>query len=145
MRGVPAHADVVANGNGEVNELARVVVRFNFPGYATAPGVEPNAATPHGFVVPPRTDKPIVLEQDDARHKAVTRTPPEWQEAAAAPPTRADGRGPRPDSLRLARFVLPAISHPLGRRRGFAGAPSVRPAENTARLVLLMRVQFVGR
>lgn len=35
-------------------------------------GVEPNPATPDGFVVLPRTDKPIVLEQDEASHKNVT-------------------------------------------------------------------------
>ena len=90
---VAAFLGRTANSEGmEVDSVIEradaVVVRFNFPGYATGAGVEPHPVTPYGFVVLPRTDKPIVLEQDEASHKAVTPTPPDWQEAARLP---ADG------------------------------------------------------
>ena len=52
---------------------------------ATGANVEPNRVTPYGFVILPKTDKPILVEHDVAGHKAVTPTPPDWQEAARLP------------------------------------------------------------
>lgn len=61
-----------------------VIVRFQFPGYATGGNVEPHAVSPYGFIVLPRTDKPIVMEHNVGMRK--TEQPkPEWKEAARLP------------------------------------------------------------
>ncbi|HEX8913269.1 MAG TPA: hypothetical protein VF796_12990 [Humisphaera sp.] len=66
-----------------------VVVRFDFAGYATAANVEPRAVTPYGFVVLPRTDKPIVLERNAGHSKEPGGVPrPKWAEAARLPAGR---------------------------------------------------------
>ena len=57
-----------------------VVLRFAFPGYATGVGAEPHDDAPFGFILLPKTDKPIVLEQDVGERKPVHV--PEWREVA---------------------------------------------------------------
>lgn len=64
-----------------------VVVRIEFPGYATGINVEPHAVTPFGFIVLPKTDKPIVLEQDEGSRKAVDQPVVSiWKEVARLAP-----------------------------------------------------------
>jgi hypothetical protein len=79
-----------------------LVIRFWQIGYGVSVGPDgttPPPERPYAFIVLPKTNKPIILEEkiwskeDQARNR-----PPEWKEIARLSPDPAPSSGPRPDS-----------------------------------------------